>query len=351
MSKKDKVIVIIVSYNSQAHWPDLLPLLAAEEYEAFDLEVVVVDNNSTDDSADYVEERYPQIKVIRSGENTGFVGGNNIGYEYAKEQGADYIYLLNADTVIAPGFLQPLYDFAKEHPKAGSLQSKLKLHSQEDRINTVGNVIHFLGFGYGAESNQLDRHNHKVKKINYASGAGVFLSMKALKDLGYLFDETMFMYLEDLDLGWSLSMLGYDNYLIPESVIYHKYEFNRGMRQYYWFERNRHWNMLKNYKWPTLLLLLPASLVMELGQLLYAIKNKTFVQKLKSYSFLFSPIQLTKLFKKRKRMQRKRVRSDREVAGSFSGLILFQPLDLLPLKIANVFFFIYWRIIKLFIFW
>ena len=62
----------------------------------------------------------------------------------------------------------------------------------------------------------------------------------------------MFMYLEDLDLGWSLNLLGYDNYIIPESIIYHKYEFKKGIKQIYWFERNRLWIILKNYKLKTL---------------------------------------------------------------------------------------------------
>lgn len=350
LEKKDKIFIIIISYNGQIYWSDLLPPLVKEKSNDFDIEILVVDNNSADGSADYLEKEYPQIKVIRNKTNTGFVGGNNIGYEYAKKHGADYIYLLNQDTVISAGFLEPLYNFAKNN-KFGSLQSKLKLWSKKDHINTLGNAIHFLGFGYGTKSNQADRHNNKIKKINYASGAGIFLSMKALDKLGYLFDETMFAYLEDLDLGWSLSMLGYDNYLIPDSVVYHKYEFSRGMQQYYWFERNRLWNMLKNYKIGTLLLIMPAGILMELAQLVYAIKNKTFIKKIKSYSFLISPIQLKKLLQKRKYIQNKRVRGDRAVVGKFTGLILFQPLDSVALKIANIFFFIYWRVVKLFIFW
>ncbi len=351
MSEKDKIIVIIVSYNGMEYWPDLLPVLTSEQYSGFALEIVIVDNNSLDGSVKYLEENYPEIILIKNKENTGFVGGNNLGYQYARKKKADYIYLLNQDTVISPGWLQPLYDFAKEHDNFGSLQSKLKLWPDQDRINTAGNAIHFLGFGYGTESNLIDKNNHQIKKINYASGAGVFLSMKALDDLGYLFDETMFAYLEDLDLGWSLSLLGYDNYLIPQSVIYHKYQFTRGMKHYFWFERNRLWNMMKNYKLGTLLLITPACLIMECGQLLYAIKNKTFLKKLKAYSFFFSPRELNSLLKKRKYIQSKRRRSDRQVAGRFTGVIRFQPLASPALKIANIFFSIYWQAAKLFIFW
>lgn len=350
MSQKSKVIVIIASYNGQSYWPELMPVLSRENYQDFALEIVVVDNNSSDGSVAYLRENYPQLKIIASSSNLGFVGANNLGYEYAKEQGADFIYLLNQDTMVKPGWLQPLYDFAKQN-KFGSLQSKLLLWPAQEKINTVGNVIHFLGFGYGRKSEQLDRGEEAIKKINYASGAGVFISMSALAELGGLFDETMFMYLEDLDLGWSLQLLGYDNYLIPQSIIYHKYEFKRSMKQLYWFERNRLWIMLKNYKIATLVLIFPAWLLMECGQLLFALGRGQLSQKLKSYGWLFSSAQWKILFAKRSQRQRQRQRSDRQVVYGFSGRILFQPLNSIFLKIANLFFGLYWLIVKQIIFW
>ena len=95
MPKKNKIIIIIPSYNGQQYWPDLLPTLIKEDYFDFDLEIVVVDNNSSDNSADYIESKYPTITVIRNKENTGYVGANNIGYDYAKSKNADFIYAKN----------------------------------------------------------------------------------------------------------------------------------------------------------------------------------------------------------------------------------------------------------------
>lgn len=360
MRAKSKVIVIIACYNGRQYWPDLMPWLSREHYADFDLEILVVDNNSSDDSVGYLREHFPKIKIIINPTNLGFVGANNIGYQYACRQKADYIYLLNQDTVIRPGWLQPLYDFAR-HNKFGTLQSKILLWPDTSRVNTLGNVIHFLGFGYGQGCGRLDQKKNEIKKINYASGAGVLISLEAWADFvkagqagggtRALFDETMFMYLEDLDLGWTMSLLGYDNYLVPDSIIYHKYQFNRSMRHYYWLERNRLWVMMKNYQWPTMLLILPAYLLMELGQLFYASKNGRLGQKLKSYSFLFSSQEWQELLARRRQIQRERRRSDRTVAGHFSGVILFQELSSPVLAVANVFFYIYWTIIKQFIFW
>ncbi len=352
MPKKDKIVFIITSYNVLKYWTELLPALTKEQYQNFDLEIVIVDNNSADSSVDYLKKNYPQIKIIVNDKNTGYVGANNIGYEYAKQQEAKYIYLLNQDTIITPGFLQPLYDFAREN-KFGSLQSKIRLWSPETEpiINSLGNDIHYLGFGYSTGCDQKDKNNQVIKKINYASGAGMLISMSALKKLGHLFDETMFMYLEDLDLGWSLRLLGYENYLIPDSIVYHKYQFDRTFKQVYWFERNRLWVMFKNYKLLTIIFIFPAWILMECGQLLFAAKNHYLQQKLKAYKWLVDSEQWNILLAKRRQIQIKREISDREITRRFSGLILFQPLTSFVLKIANFFFNIYWQIVRVLIFW
>ena len=350
MMKKDKVLVIIASFNGQKYWPDLLPALAKEQYVDFDLEILIVDNNSSDGSAEYIKANYPQFTLMKSASNSGFVGANNIGYDYAKKIQAKYIYLLNQDTIINPAWLQPLYDFAQKN-KFGSLQSKINLWPESRKVNTLGNKIHFLGFGYSWKMGEMDDHEAAVSKINYASGAGVFVSMEALDHLGYLFDDTMFLYLEDLDLGWSLQLLGYDNYVIPASQIFHKYEFNKSYQQVYWFERNRLWVCLKNYHFLSLIILFPAWFFMELGQLFFALKNRYINKKMRAYAFLFSLHGWKKLLQKRKLIQSKRVRSDHQVVTNFSGQILFQPLASPLLRMVNIFFNIYWQVVKLLIFW
>lgn len=350
MVGRDKIFIIIVSFNSQKYWPDLLPWLAQESYLDFDLGVIIVDNNSSDGSVDYIKKHYPQFILFEQKANLGFTVANNLAYDYALSQGAKYIYLLNPDTIIKPGFLLPLYQFTQQH-NFGSLQSKINLWPQVGHLNTSGDAIHFLGFGYGLDSGKIDDKKLLIKKIDYASGAGVFLSMLALSKNGGLFAPNLFMYLEDLDLGWSLSLLGFDNYLVPASQIYHKYEFKRSIKQVYWFEHNRLWIYLKNYSLATILLLTPAYLIMELGQLFFAAKNRYLLAKFKSYVWLFSWAEWRQLGFARKKIQEARVCSDRQIVSNFSGKILFQPLDSWALRLANIFFNIYWQIVKHLIFW
>ena len=109
--------------------------------------------------------------------------------------------------------------------------------------------------------------------------------------------------------------------------------------------------MLKNYKLWTIILLLPAWLIMELGQWAFAIKNKYWRDKLKSYHWLIDANQWDILLAKRKNIQTKRKINDREVSRNFSGKILFQPLANIALKIANIFFNTYWQVIKILIIW
>ncbi len=350
MEKKDKIIIVIPSFNGLDYLRSLLPQLAQENYLDFDLEIVIVDNASKDDSVAFIKNNFPQFTLLENSENTGYVGANNLAYSYAKKLNVKYIYLLNQDTEVSPGFLQPLYDFAREN-KFGSLQSKLKLFPETEKINTVGNVIHFLGFGYGKDSGKFDPADQVITKINYASGAGVLVNMEALNTLGYLFDETMFAYLEDLDLGWSLQLLGYDNYLIPESVVYHKYQFSRSMRQVYWFERNRLWILLKNYKLLTLIFFFPAWLLMEFGQLYFAWRNHYLKNKIKSYKWIFVKKEWQILLRYRKKIQSLRVINDRNILDNFAGRILFQPLDSPLLRIANFMFDFYFEVTRFFIVW
>jgi GT2 family glycosyltransferase len=160
------------------------------------------------------------------------------------------------------------------------------------------------------------------------------------------------MYLEDLDFGWRTMLAGWDSVIVPEAVVYHQYEFHRSLKQYYYFERNRLWIIGQNYRWGTLLMLLPAIIFMELGQLFFAWRNHTLVAKLRSYAWLLQWQHLSQLMHEHARVARFRQRSDRQILSAFSGKILFQPLEGPLLRyIANPIFNAYLSLIRLLIIW
>ncbi|MCR4279927.1 MAG: glycosyltransferase family 2 protein [Candidatus Komeilibacteria bacterium] len=340
--------IIIVTFNGRLYLEKLLPSLITSGIEQ--RQIYVIDNNSKDDTVTFIKASYPDIQLSQPQRNTGFAEGNNIGLRKAIDDGYEFLMLLNQDTVVTDNWLPPLLSTMAEEQTVAAVQPLLLLYKDQKRVNTSGNVIHYLGFGYGRDSGRpLAELNLTASPINYASGAAVLLRAAVFKKLD-MFGEEMFMYLEDLDLGWRLWLAGYECRLQPASIVYHQYEFNRSIRQVYYFERNRWLCLLQNYKPSTILLLAPALLLMELGQLVYALKNKWFLKKIISYFYFADPVNWALIQKRRRQVRKIRRRSDSEMVEMFSGHILFQEINSpLLLYIANPFFNIYQKLVLIFI--
>lgn len=362
-----RVAIIYLLYNGRQYIADCLASLAKIDYPRGDVYFVVVDNKSTDGGPQLIQSEIlnnpgvPQITIIKNAENLGFAEGNNVGIRWAMERGFDYVYLLNQDTEAEPDFLLRAVELAEKTLEAGSVQSLILLHSDKNKVNAIGNAIHFLGFGYAAGygmevSEARARIEARLKKeptyrITYASGAGVLLRASALKDVG-LFDPELFLYHEDLDLGWRLRLSGWENILAPASKIYHKYEFSRSIKKYYWMERNRFLTLLKLYRAPTLLLLAPALFIGELGLLLWSFKSGWWKEKIKGYKYFLSFENWCKLYQSRQETQKKRRRSDCEIVDFFTSSILFQDFkNPFVLYFVNPVLTLYWVIVRALIFW
>lgn len=354
-----KIGVIIILYNGRQYLDDLFFSLAKVEYPNW--EIVVVNNASEDGGAEYIKEKFaadfPNLTIMKVDKNAGFAAGNNIGLRYLAERGFDYAYLLNQDTAAAPDFLERALE--KMARGAGSIQSLILLHNKNEVANTLGNAIHYLGFGYaygyGWPKEKWEKYLADWKKrdpelnIAYGSGAGIMLNMAALKNVGF-FDDSFFMYHEDLDLGLRLRLAGYKNLLAPESMVYHKYEFSKSIKKYYWMERNRFITIFKNYSIWTLILIFPALMIMELGLFLFSLRSGWWREKLKVYGYFLYPMHWRRILAERHRTQKLRNVSDREIAKYFVGKILFQDMNNPILtKIANPAFNLYWKIIRMMI--
>jgi len=303
---------------------------------------LVVDNHSSDPSLAQVVTNYPMVKTLALTANFGFAGGNNRGIEWGMNQGYQYLFLLNQDTEVSNNWLAPLLVAMDSEATIAAVQPKILLHPEIDKINSIGNIIHFLGFGYCQGNGVVDRPEEQaLTEINYCSGAAVLLKTAVLKKIG-IFDESMFMYSEDLDLGWRLWLTGFKSIYCPSSTIYHKYKFSKSVSKIYFMERNRIICLLKNYQTKTLLYLLPALLLMEIGQMFYTIKRKWFWQKIKSYYYFTDPQVWLRIYQQRKNLQKIRQVSDGQILRKFSGRISFQEIDNpLLIYIANPIFHYY----------
>jgi GT2 family glycosyltransferase len=291
----------------------------------------------------------PEAEIIRNAGNDGFAKGNNEAMKIAMEQGYDYLFLVNMDTVVDPSCVSALVSAAESDCQAGALQARLMLWPDKDKVNSLGNVTHFLGFGYclGYGEKYV---SSVAAPIAYPSGAAVLLRSSALREVG-LFDEEFWMYNEDQDLGWRLWLAGWRCVLVPEAVVWHKYEFSRSISKYYWMDRNRLIVIFKNYRLPTLLLVLPALLAMELGLLLFAWRGGWLKEKKMVYKYFIHLANWRKILDKRRVVQKTRKIKDSDIFPCFSGKIWYQEISSPALVFANAVFSLYWKIIRYIVRW
>ena len=268
----------------------------------------------------------PEIIFYNSPINPGFAGGHLAAQSLTKDWMPDYLYLLNDDTWVAPDFLSKVVAMAEINPSAALVQSLVML-DDEKRINSFGNAMHFLGFGFSLGHNQILENYQRRLPMFYPSGAGLLVRTGILEKIGRFFDPNYFMYHEDLDLGWRVRLAGYDIALAGNSKIFHHYEFSRSIKKFYLMERNLHLTNLMNYKWPTLLLITPASIVMELGTMVFAFKSGWWKEKLRSYFYFLQPATWRWILSRRAAMKKFRVKTDREMLDNMAGVIINQEID------------------------
>jgi len=225
-----RLSIIIVNYNVQ-HFLEQCLLSVKDAIKNIDAEVIVVDNQSVDGSVEMLKSRFDRVKLIESKENLGFSKGNNLAIKEAK---ADYILLLNPDTLVAQDSFEKCIQFMDDHPDVGGLGVKMidgKGHflPESKRSLPTPEVAFYKVFGLSAlfpKSKRFGKYhlgyldeneNHEVEVL---SGAYMMLRKEALDKIGLL-DETFFMYGEDIDLSYRLNLGGYKNYYLADTSIIH----------------------------------------------------------------------------------------------------------------------------------
>ena len=243
MSENPLVSVIVLNYNAGELLLNCIESIKKSAYK--NLEIIVVDNISTDKSQEICKEKYPNIKLIQNDENFGYCEGNNIGIRKAK---GDFIMILNPDTIVEPNCIRELI-FAHERLGEGLYQPKILSLNEKQVLQSTGNMIHVFGFGFAKDKGRKDEEvGEEIKKIGYASGTCLFTSKSVLEKVGLL-DSFLFLYHDDLDLGWRASQIGINSYYVPKSKIYHveSYSLKWSAKKFYWLERNRKYCLLTHY--------------------------------------------------------------------------------------------------------
>ena len=203
-----RISVIIVNYNGKELLQKCLESLFKIDYNNF--EVILVDNNSTDGSMEFVIKNHPNVIVVKLDSNKGFAEPNNIGAKIAK---GEYLLFLNNDTITTTNFISEMIKVLEKDEKIAICQSLLL--KPDGNIDSSGDFIDKMGIVYNSKTK-----TDEIREISSARGACMLMRKKIFDKLTG-FDEKFFATFEDVDLGWRTWIAGYKVMLIPSSVVYH----------------------------------------------------------------------------------------------------------------------------------
>jgi len=218
-----KVSVVIINYNGRKYLEQFLPSVLASTYS--NMELIIADNASTDDSLNFVRNTYPSVRIIELKRNHGYAGGYN---EALKEVLSDYYVLLNTDVEVTPGWIEPVIELMEKDQQIGACQPKILSYEQRDQFEysgASGGWMDCLGYPFArgrifdiceTDNGQYD----DVQPIFWASGAALFVRADLFHQAKG-FDEYFFAHMEEIDFCWRLQLLGYSIYVCPSSRIFH----------------------------------------------------------------------------------------------------------------------------------
>ncbi len=217
--------VIILNWNGEKLLRKFLPSVIANT-QGPEVEVIVADNGSSDDSLKVMCEEFPNVKILAFDENLGFSGGYN---RAISEVDSEFVVLLNSDVETPPGWWQPLLAFMNSHPGVGACQPKILSYRRKDKFEyagAAGGLLDKYGYPYcrGRLFDKIEfdmcQYDTGPEDIAWASGAALMVRRDVYLEAGGL-DELFFAHMEEIDLCCRIHNLGYRVCVVPESHVYH----------------------------------------------------------------------------------------------------------------------------------
>jgi len=243
-----RVSIVIVNYNGGALLRECAVSVAAQTFR--DVETIVVDNGSTDDSLDVARGALGAATIVRLDTNGGFARGNNLGIGRAR---GDLVLTLNNDACLAPTCLAELVAAADRHVDAGMFAPRILVSTDQSRIDSAGLLLYADGVYRARGWQELDGPRWAEETEVLFPCASVALYRRSMLDDVGLFDEDYFLYLEDGDLGMRARLRGWSCWYVPDAVAYHLKSSTAGKHskvKAYYVERNRIFNLIKHTPLP-----------------------------------------------------------------------------------------------------
>jgi GT2 family glycosyltransferase len=224
MSKPTKIAIVILNWNGEKLFDDFLPSVI-QYSTAGNIEIIVADNGSTDNSIDHLKRFYPSVNIIDLKTNYGFAEGYN---KAIQKIDADYLVLLNSDVKVTENWIVPCINRFEADEKLAAIQSKILSYNEPEYFEYAGAAGGFIDmFGYpfcrGRILNRVEEdlgQYNQPSQIFWATGACIFLRTSAFKTAGG-FDGDLWAHMEEIDLCWRLKNRGYQIFYEPKSVVYH----------------------------------------------------------------------------------------------------------------------------------
>lgn len=318
MNEKDSpfISIIILNWNAGEILLECVKSVMNSKFTNF--EIILVDNNSHDNSHKKCKQIFQNIRLIENDENLGYCEGNNVGIRNALGK---FIVILNPDTKVNPEWLD---EFLNDYKKFGDCLYQPKFLSIDNNsvLGSTGNFIHLFGLGYARGLYENDEGQFEASQvINYASGTCLFAPRHLIEKIG-LFDSFIFAYHDDLDLGWRAAQIGITSRYVPKSIVYHHlsgYSFQWSKLKFFYMERNRKYCLLTHYSRSTFYKILPFLLIIEIPIFFFYVKKRMTIS---FFKIIFDLLKNRKHINKRyKEIQKFRKINDHELIKNFQNEI------------------------------
>ncbi len=313
------VSVMTLNWNGKRFLPGLFDSLADCSYP--NLEVIMVDNASTDDSVEFVRNTYPWVKILENAENYMYARGNNEGLRICQGK---YICLINNDVDVDPGFIEPVIRMFEQHERLAAAQPKILAmadRGQYEYAGAAGGYLDALGYAFARgrlffDTEKDDGQYDDPRELFWASGACLFLRRSALEETGYI-DEDFVLHQEEIDLCWRLRLRDWRIGFVPEAKIWHYgggtlEQANAGKT--YWNYRNNFFLLTKNLALPGLLLRLILRVPLDGVAMVVELLKRQFANAwaiVRAYGWIIRHIPL--MLRKRREVQKNRIVPDRDI--------------------------------------
>jgi len=320
------VSVVVPNWNGKEYLRDCIASLRKQTYN--NLEIIVVDNASTDDSVEYLLKNFPETKVIKHSKNFGFGAANNTGIRAAQGK---YIMMLNNDTRLEPRCIDELRKSIDKDEKIGACASKILLEHENNSLDAAGITICLDGLSIGRGRLESGDKFNDEEEVFFASGCACLYKKEMLEDIrlnNEIYDEDFFAYADETDMGWRAQLAGWKCIYNPKAVVHHLHSAsssNYSSFKAFLVERNRIWVAVKNFPISFLILGIFYTILRYFYQALGALTgkgaagkfteeaNKSKLIKILIKAYISAFLGLPKMLKKRGEIMKKKRISNREI--------------------------------------